>query len=765
MRVFIAEKPSVGRAIAAILPGPTKRHEHHIISGEANAVVWCAGHILNPCLPEDYDPCYKRWNEDDLPIVPNKWRLKVDAKRRALYTTIKRFVGEATLIIHAGDPDREGQLLVDEVLERIGCDVPVKRMLVSDLNGAALKKALTRLEDNNAYSGLRDAALGRGRADWVYGLNLTRLYTVRGRHAGHDGVLSVGRVQTPVLGLVVRRDREIDAFESVPFFTLSAEFTTGGATFSATWVAAEDFLGKLDAQGRCLDRAPLDALAQALPKKDGTVSELIRKQKTDAPPLPFSLPELQKLANRLHGLSPRKTADIAQSLYEKHQVITYPRSDCQYLPSEHWNEAGVIRDAIAQSLGPSHVLRYMIEGVDLVQRGACWNDSKVTAHHAIIPTGKWTPLEKLSGDEQRVYALIAHRYLLQFTPPRRYEQTIVMIDVTLDATIERFTAKGVVEHEAGWTRYKDLLKPKKTQKALKARKGIDDSESSEKALPPLEKDQLLSCASASVIDKQTEPPKPFTEASLLDAMTGIARFVEDPELKAVLKDTDGLGTPATQAAIIDTLYRRGFIERKGKQVRSTQVGQDHIDALPDEVTRPDMTARWEQVLGAMAAGEGTLSGFMADVVTQVERLTADAKALPVDKASKPTKTAMRRKANTDAKGQAYPCPDPDCSGTLKQRRGSKGVFWGCSQYREGCKVTRPDARGKPSAAKAKRKAKSKPANNPSTRVGATCPDCKKGKIQMRHLKTGNNAGKPFLGCSKFPTCRFFAWPQPETADV
>jgi len=280
-----------------VLPGPQQRHKNYIVSGEANAVVWCAGHILTQFLPEDYDKRYKRWSEDDLPIVPEHWRVKLDEKKKELYDTIARFAKDATLIVHAGDPDREGQLLVDEVLERIGVKVPIKRVLISDMNGAGVRRAIKKMSDNADHTGLRDAALGRGRADWLYGLNLTRLYTVKGRATGYDGVLSVGRVQTPVLGLVVRRDREIDAFESTPFYQLTADLKAESGTFRATWSPGDEHSEHRDAEGRILKRELVESIAQAIKDPPGSIVSVDKAEKRQAPPLPFSLPELQKAAN------------------------------------------------------------------------------------------------------------------------------------------------------------------------------------------------------------------------------------------------------------------------------------------------------------------------------------------------------------------------------------------------------------------------------------------------------------------------------------
>ena len=759
MRVFIAEKPAVARAIAAVLPGPQQRHKTYIQSGEANVVVWCAGHILTPYMPEDYDPQYKRWEVADLPIIPSDWKLKVAARTKNLYQTITKFTRQATLIVHAGDPDREGQLLVDEVLAQIGIQVPVKRLLISDLNAVAVKRALGKLEDNAAYAGLRDAALGRSRADWLYGLNLTRLYTVKGRASGHTGVLSVGRVQTPVLGLVVRRDREIEAFVSKPFYELTAELAAGEGTFTAKWVPAERYETLQDDDGRIIDRETVERMAQSLQGQPGSIDSVKTQHKREPPPLPFSLPELQKTASKGRGLSPKKTLDVAQSLYEKHQVLTYPRSDCRYLPIDHWGEGGLVRDAIVHSVGKQHALYPLTERVNLIHRGRCWSDDKVTAHHAIIPTAKWVPLDTLSADERWLYEVVAHRYLLQFCADREYDQTDVIASVESSNGPERFKARGRVEAEPGWRQYSQLLMTKTPQSKEEA----SDQEAITQ-LPPLRQGESVRCESTQIHDKQTTPPKHFTEGSLLEAMTSIARYVQDPELKKILRDTDGLGTPATQAGIIDILFKRTYLKKQRKQVVSTALGREMFDTLPEAITLPDMTAHWEMQLARIAEEGADLASFLAGVTDGVRKLTASANTQGDLAFSRFTSTAKTATPKTKPAGQTYPCPGESCEGQLRRIKGKKGFFWGCSNYDQGCRETRPDARGKPGKTPAPRQTARVP--KPAVvGVGTTCPECKKGKIQLRSLKSGNNAGKPFHGCSTFPKCRFFAWPAATTDEA
>ena len=657
MRVFIAEKPTVARAIAAVLPGPQQRHKTYIQSGEANAVVWCAGHILTPYMPEDYDPRYQRWEVADLPIIPSDWKLKVATRTKDLYQTITKYARQATLIVHAGDPDREGQLLVDEVLAQIGNQVPVKRLLISDLNAVAVKRALGKLEDNASYAGLRDAALGRSRADWLYGLNLTRLYTVKGRASGHSGVLSVGRVQTPVLGLVVRRDREIEAFVSKPFYELTAELVAAEGTFTAKWTPAERYGSVQDEEGRIIDRKTVEQLAQSLQGQPGSIDSIKTQHKREPPPLPFSLTKLKKVASKGRGLSPKKTLAVAQSLYEKHQVLTYPRSDCAYLPIDHWGEGGVVRDAILQSVGKQHALYSMTERVNLIHRGRCWNDNKVTAHHAIIPTCKWIPLDRLSADERWIYEVVAHRYLLQFCADWEYNQTDVIASIESSDGPGLFKARGRVEAEPGWRQYSHLLMHKASQR--KEQQAADQEAIT--PLPPLRQGESVRCESTQVHVKQTIPPKHFTEGTLLEAMTRIARYVKDPELKKILRETDGLGTPATQAGIIDILFKRAYLEKQRKLVVATALGREMIDTLPEAITLPDMTAHWEMQLARIAEDGADLASFLAGVTDGVRNITAGAinqRDLAFSRSPDSAKKTPQKKPAR----QTYPCPGPPVSG-------------------------------------------------------------------------------------------------------
>ncbi len=585
-RLFIAEKPSLGRAIAAALPNPQKKDQGFIRCGNGDIVTWCIGHLLEQVEPDAYEERYKKWNLADLPIVPEQWQLRPRKSASKQLTVVKKLLKDATQIIHAGDPDREGQLLVDEVLDY--CKVPkakkasAQRLLISDLNLPAVKRALNQLRSNSEFIPLSVSALARSRADWLYGMNMTRAYTLLGQKGGYQGVLSVGRVQTPVLGLVVRRDEEIEQFVPRDYFTLHAliPYEGNGQAFDirARWKPSEACKPWQDEEGRVLNRKLVENVAQRIAGQPAKVVESEQKQTKQSAPLPYSLSALQIDAAKRFGMSAQQVLDVCQSLYEKHKLITYPRSDSRYLPKEHYGQAPNVINAIANN---AKELQSAANGADTSLKSKAWNDSKVDAHHAIIPTPKNASMNALSGDEMKIYQQIARQYLMQFYPAAIYADAKLVFDIAGGT----FIAKGRQLVSAGW-------------KALMGKS--DDEDTSVDNVPPLTEGTVLTCREGEIKDRKTEPPKHFTEATLLQAMTGIGRFVEDKELKKILKETDGLGTEATRAGILDTLFKRQLLKRQGKTILSTPAGRGLIHALPKESTYPDMTAHWEHQLQGMA---------------------------------------------------------------------------------------------------------------------------------------------------------------------
>ncbi|XWY20637.1 DNA topoisomerase III [Bisgaard Taxon 45] len=616
MRLFIAEKPSLARAIADVLSKPHQRGEGFIKCGNDDYVTWCVGHLLEQAEPDAYDPKFKQWRLEHLPIIPEKWQL---IPRKAVHkqlNIVEKLIHQADILINAGDPDREGQLLVDEVFSYANLSVDklnqIQRCLISDLNPSAVEKAVNKLQSNRNFIPLATSALARARADWLYGINMTRAYTLRGRQAGYQGVLSVGRVQTPVLGLIVRRDLEIENFVPKDFFevlahiqsetpekitALSAQEKAEMPMFKALWQPSKACEDYQDEDGRVLSLGLVENVVKRITQQPAEVVEYVDKREHESAPLPYSLSALQIDAAKRYGLSAQEVLDSCQRLYETHRLITYPRSDCRYLPDEHFAERNKVFHAIS-----THIPEYqsLPEPLNPEQKNRCWNDKKVDAHHAIIPTAKNKPVN-LNQHERQIYHLIARQYLMQFCPDAEYRKS----KITLKIAGGTFVAQARNLQLAGW---KQLL-------------GKEDSdEQQEPLLPVVKKGQILFCEKGEVVSKKTQPPKPFTDASLLSAMTGIARFVQDKALKKILRETDGLGTEATRAGIIELLFKRGFLYKKGRNIHSTETGRILIQALPDVATQPDMTAHWESQLTSISQKEMSYQQFMSTLINFLPEL-------------------------------------------------------------------------------------------------------------------------------------------------
>lgn len=604
MRLFIAEKPSLARAIADVLPKPHQRGDGFIRCGEQDYVTWCVGHLLEQAEPDVYDKKFKSWRLEDLPIIPEKWQLLPRKEVTKQLDTVVKLIHQADVLINAGDPDREGQLLVDEVFSYAQLPAEkwatIQRCLISDLNPAAVTKAVEKLQSNQNFMLLSTSALARARADWLYGINMTRAYTIRGQRVGYKGVLSVGRVQTPVLGLIVRRDLEIEHFQPKDFFEVQAFVQTIEETpqkFTALWQPSKACEDYQDEDGRVISQTLAENVVKRITDQPAEVMEYVDKREKETAPLPYSLSALQIDAAKRFNMSAQAVLDTCQRLYETHKLITYPRSDCRYLPEEHFAERYTVLQAISAQLDDYHQLP---EVVNAEQKNRCWNDKKVEAHHAIIPTAKNKPAG-LNQTELNIYGLIARQYLLQFCPDAEYRKS----KITLNIAGGSFVAQARNLQVAGW---KQLMGKE------------DDEEQLEPLLPIVKKGQQLHCEKGEIISKKTQPPKPFTDATLLSAMTGIARFVQDKELKKILRETDGLGTEATRAGIIELLFKRGFLYKKGKNIHSSETGRILIQTLPDVATLPDMTAHWEAQLDSISRKQLSYQQFMQTLTQQLPEL-------------------------------------------------------------------------------------------------------------------------------------------------
>lgn len=609
MKLYLAEKPSLGRAIAAALPLPHRKGDGCIHVGEGDVVSWCIGHLLEQAEPEAYDKQLKKWQLAHLPVLPDNfstgWKLLVKSNTRKQFSIIKKLIKQASQIVHCGDPDREGQLLVDEVINHVGVSKQVKaslqRCLISDLNLPAVKRSLVDLKPNKDFAALSISALARSRADWIYGINLTRAYTLQAQKVAFKGVVSIGRVQTPLLGLVVRRDQDIEAFTPVPFYEVQAHIQLPDQqTFSAKWQPSEACAAYLDSEGRVLNKSLAENVVSRISGQQAKVTKVEHKIRQQSAPLPYSLSALQIDAAKRFGLSAKQVLDNCQSLYETHKVITYPRSDNRYLPQAHFKEARQVIRAVQHN--SASALDESCANADTSIKSKAWNDAKTGAHHGIIPTDNTIKTERLSRAEQQVYTLISRQYLCQFYPPWRYSDG--RIELAIAGGL--FVTKARHTIDSGW-------------KAV-----LPQADKKTQSLPEVTLGQSLLCERGELLEKQTQAPAPFTDATLLAAMTGISRYVADPDIKKILKETDGLGTEATRAGIIELLFRRQFLQRQGKQIRATEAGKGVINSLPECMTLPDMTAQWESMLDKISQREYNYADFMQPLQQTVGNLITEA---------------------------------------------------------------------------------------------------------------------------------------------
>jgi len=714
MRVFIAEKPELGRAIADAIGGGQK-DGGCIRCGSDDVVTWCFGHLLELTDPEDHDPTAKQWAMERLPL---RWPIehKPIKDKNDQIKLIKRLVGQATEVVNAGDVDEQGQLLIDELLDYIGNTKPVKRILISDMNKKIVQRSLDNLRDNKEFYGLYQSALAQAVADQHYGYNLTRAYTLAGRAAGADHVLSVGRVQTPILGLVVRRDRAHEGHASHVYYDLGATFAGEGGEFAARYRPGDD--APVDDKGRVIDQEFAQRVAQAIEGQPANVFNAKTEDKQTPPPLPYNLLNLQADASRKFGFSPDKTLKTTQALRERHRLITYNRSDCEYLSDEQHADAPGVLDAIANT---APVLGKAAQAADPTLKSRAYNSANVSAHHAIIPTQTSGDLEKLTDDEAKLYQLIARQFIAQHWPPEQYRQTTLDLEVAGHAF--RVTAKVVTS--LGWKR---LYKQDADNEEVHGDGEDDDSAANLEWVTP---QTPLTCQGATVAEKQTQPPKRYTMSALLKDLARVAKYVTDERVKKLLlaKDQEkrgehgGIGTPATRSAIIEALMKRGFLEEKGKKVQSTGLGREFHDLLPASATAPDMTALWHEQQEQIRQGAMTLEQFVDGVAEhvagEIERIKAE--GVQIEAASGPE------------------CPE--CGeGVLRRRKGSKGHFWGCNRYPE-CKATRPDKGGKPQMTKPKSGSQAQVSDIP-------CPEC--GEPLVRRRSKGGKGH--WWGCSGFPKC-------------
>ena len=656
MKLFIAEKPSLARAIASGI-GVGKNFDGYIsVNGGNEIVTWCYGHILEQLNPSEYAEKYRAWRMEDLPIIPSQWKLKVKPEAAKQFKIIRELIGKATTIVNAGDPDREGQLLVDEVLDFVGNKKPVQRILLNALDEKSVKQSLKNLRDNNDFEGMKNAALGRSRADWLIGMNLSRAYTIRARQSGYESV-SVGRVMTPTMALVVHREEDIRNFKTVTHYGVKVIFANNIDEIPTIWQMSNT-VSELDNEGRLLNASIAESFVKKLNSlPEGTQGKVIsveEKNKSESQRLPYSLSTLQIEAGKRYGYSPQTVLDTMQMLYEK-KLTTYPRSDCEYLPENQYSD---VKDILGHLKDlPNKEFAELVVKADVTIRSKAWNDKKISAHHAIIPTRVKADFAKLTSIEQNLYLMVAQAYLAQFYPVHEYKATTVIITFA----DEKFIGKGKLVTKLGW-------------KAIYRNAAKSETEEEESILPPVRENEPVKYISAKVAEKTTKPPTRFTPSTLLQAMKEIYRYVKDNALKSELKECSGIGTEATRAGIIEKLQDSGFLKLNGKFFESTEKARMAVKILPDEMIYPDTTAIWEKELEEVATGKASYEKFYQ---SQLKGLS-----LLLDKA---------RKTEIMPPSSSVLCPN--CGKVMVRRKGKKGFFWGCSNYPE-CKTTAQDNGGK-----------------------------------------------------------------------
>ena len=640
VKLFLCEKPSQGNDIAKVL-GATKRGEGCLSTPDGQlTVTWGIGHLVEQFNPEEYDPAFKKWAFETLPIIPGKWGLSPKKETKKQFNVVMKLIKQAKLVVIATDIDREGETIARELLDLAGFRGQIKRLWLSALDDTSIRKALGALKNNEETLPLYYAGLARSRADWLIGMNFSRLYTLLAQQKGYQGKpLSVGRVQSPTLSLVVNRDREIKNFIPKQHFTLQVMLSDGKQHFATQYVIPEQYC---DPDGLCLSAQVIQVANQQIRQLgQAKVESVETKRERQHAPLCFALSDLQSEANRLYGLGAQRVLDIAQSLYETHKATTYPRTDCGYLPESQLAEASRVIQYVLQS---DQRLQPISAVLNLNQKSRVWNDKKITAHHGIIPTMVKVDISKMSDEEMKLYDLIRRRYLAQFLPVSETDKT----QIILKCGQHILSARGNVLVTPGWK--------------ILFGKSLDEDDDAPQALPTLKQGQICQISETEIKTLQTSPPNHFTEGTLLTAMKNAARFVTDERLKQRLRETEGLGTEATRAGTIQGLIDKGFLQKKGKSLLATEAAMMLMDSLPTMLKDPGLTALWEQALNQIAERTLSLEVFMQKQETFVRHLMAEC-----------LKQGMRL-------GNIEIRKCPQCGAPMTKRNGKNGQFWGCSAY-------------------------------------------------------------------------------------
>ena len=613
MILVIAEKPVLGKAIADALPGTATMKNGCIYKGDY-IVTWVFGHMLSLKEPEDYDIGYKSWNINSLPIFFKDWQVKIgkdgnlnkgQISKSQRVNQIGNLLKQADEVIHAGDPDDEGQLLIDELLRWFNYKGIVKRLDTANTTLAAMKKALLHMTDNKPHEPYGWSAYARSVADLMVGINMSRLFSCK-----NQTLLTIGRVQTPTLGLVVNRDLAIEGHHKQKYYTIACDINFNNDTVQADFIPSKTDSNLVD--GHILSKEYAEQICNRLKGQILKNINITKKIVYEAPPLPFNLVKLQNYCSGKFGYSPQQVLDITQSLRENHKAITYNRSDCQYLSEEHYKEAPVTMKAVIMNI------RYKPKSLDMNLKSKCFDSSKISAHFAIIPTNQKVNLDKLSEAEKNVYLAICKYYIAQFMPKAKKEQTNLSIEL---GNGEAIKAVSTVIIEQGYRSIFNEAEKDKASNLSKIPEGIYSGKITD----------------TDIAEKETKPPSRYTKASLNEDMTCISKYVKDPKIKQLLLSKDegkegergSIGTSATRSGIIESLVKRGFLREDGKKVISTALGRELYRILPDEIKKADMTAEWWSIQEEIQNGTANYNKLIDSVYDTIKHIVANVDNYPV----------------------------------------------------------------------------------------------------------------------------------------
>lgn len=766
MRLFITEKPSFAKTICKAIGRPISDHDGYLRCGE-DIITWCQGHLVELADPEHYDTRFARWDISTLPLFPAKWEWVPQKKNMHQLRVVADLAKDATVIVHAGAPDREGQLLVDAVLryfeinphpEANAQETPVKRLLLFALTVEAVRLQLTQLVDNRFFRTLCFSAIARLKSDWLYGINLSRLLTLLSRAKGETGVFSIGRVQTPILGLIVKRDKEIKKFRPAVNVQLSGMLkwpeNDSLASVTVCWQPPAPVKKKGATVGPSDANLSYKSVADTLESiygKNGKIGDVKTGELLQPPPLPYDLSSLQIDAAAIYGINASETQRLAQELYEKHHLISFPRSESRLLPEQMHDQAVEIIQTIALNL-PTLTAR--CNQSDWSLKSPAWQTQKTAQAHGIIPT-QYHHQGSLTDASEQIYTLICERFLLQFFPT--HKTRTLTCSILIDQL--QFKANIRCQTNAGWTSADHIATSTQAEEA----KHITWVNLSQFGALSDELNHLADKKTSTItlwdwqIDTDTSrPPAPYDDASLIKAMSGIREYVEDPLLARTLRDSDGFGTESTRAHIIEMLYQREYITRNAQAISATAKGHQLIDLLPPGMSAPDLTASWEARINTIRSGTETSEHFVADIKEDIgklmtavvsnfnEQLAAEAGALDSEHPTNST-TVPQIPAITHGPH----CPQ--CNGATALCLGKYGVFWSCQKYpqctgKRAFKDLFPAPKvDKPEVEKAKTKT---PKDQiPKGEVAIPCPECY-APLQRRTSQYG-----VFWGCTNFPKCK------------